>query len=574
MQGVHLREYGVQTTIDFELYEVDGVDLRVDWVPAAADCEVMKDEGASTQCTNTATDEGSTYSIVLTATEMQAARLVLKIVDAATKVFLDKVIVIETYGHASAMHLNFPSDITHVMGTILTEGGAGRLAAAIIKLFDVASPLLVASDVMRGTNSANTVVPDAAGVAPTAAEIKTAIEAAGSHITLIKAVTDVIPDSGALTTIAADTARLTAARAQAIDDWINGGRLDLILDIIAADTTTDIPALIATAQSDLDTLTGSDGATLATAQGLYAPAKAGDLMGLANDAITSAKYDESTAFPVKSADSGATEIARTGADSDTLETLSDEIAGVSAGDATATNQTTIITAIEHATYGLSAIRTRGDAAWITGGGGGITDMVHLQTLIPSTIDLADTATVRIGLGITNMIDDLPTTVEITPGTITIDRKAYGGTAWTNVVNAAACSEAAGNIYYDEVFDSTTGYRPGDSIRITFKGQKITVSANDYEITPTDGWMFQTYIRGAERADAATATHTYTVLDGDSNGISDVLVEAKLTGTTILVQTARTNSSGVATFYLAPGTYDFYATKSGYSFSNPDSETVF
>ncbi len=104
MQGVHLRKYNVQTTIDFEVYEVDGVDLRVDWVPAQADCEVMKDEGASTRCTNTATDEGSTYSIVLTATEMQAARLVLKVVDAATKVFLDKVIVIETYGNASAMH--------------------------------------------------------------------------------------------------------------------------------------------------------------------------------------------------------------------------------------------------------------------------------------------------------------------------------------------------------------------------------------------------------------------------------------------------------------------------------------
>ena len=104
MQGVHLRKYGVQTTIDFEVYEVDGVDLRVDWVPAAADCEIMKNEGASTQCTNTATDEGSIYSIVLTATEMEHARGVLKIVDAATKVFLDKVIIIETYGHASAMH--------------------------------------------------------------------------------------------------------------------------------------------------------------------------------------------------------------------------------------------------------------------------------------------------------------------------------------------------------------------------------------------------------------------------------------------------------------------------------------
>jgi len=103
-QGIQLRKYGVEFTVDFELYEIDGVDLRTDWTPAAADCEVMKDGGASTQCTNTATDEGSTYSIVITATEAEAARIVIKVVDAATKVFLDKVIVVETYGNASAQH--------------------------------------------------------------------------------------------------------------------------------------------------------------------------------------------------------------------------------------------------------------------------------------------------------------------------------------------------------------------------------------------------------------------------------------------------------------------------------------
>lgn len=37
----------------------------------------------------------------------------------------------------------------------------------------------------------------------------------------------------------------TEARLAVLADWINGGRLDLILDIIAADTTTDIPTLIA-----------------------------------------------------------------------------------------------------------------------------------------------------------------------------------------------------------------------------------------------------------------------------------------------------------------------------------------
>lgn len=188
---VHLRKYGVQTTIDFEVFEVDGVDLRTDWTPAAADCEVMKDEGASTQCTNTATDEGSSYSIVLTATEMEAARLVLKIVDAATKVFLDKVIIIETYGHASAMH---------------------------------------AMDLDDSVRGGLTALPNAA------------VNAAGG---LVKSTAGGV-DMDAL---AADAARLTAVRAAVLTDWINDGRLDVILDAIptTAMRGTDSAALATTA---------------------------------------------------------------------------------------------------------------------------------------------------------------------------------------------------------------------------------------------------------------------------------------------------------------------------------------
>lgn len=58
------------------------------------------------------------------------------------------------------------------------------------------------------------------------------------------------------------------------------------------------------------------------------PAAVGSAMTLADDAITAAKFDESTAFPLKSADTGATAVARTGADSDTLETLSDQMDAV------------------------------------------------------------------------------------------------------------------------------------------------------------------------------------------------------------------------------------------------------
>lgn len=55
------------------------------------------------------------------------------------------------------------------------------------------------------------------------------------------------------------------------------------------------------------------------------PAGAGAQMALVDDAITSDKFDESTAFPLKADDSGSTYLARTGGDSDTLETLSDQV---------------------------------------------------------------------------------------------------------------------------------------------------------------------------------------------------------------------------------------------------------
>jgi hypothetical protein len=69
-----------------------------------------------------------------------------------------------------------------------------------------------------------------------AAAVKSAIEAAGSHLTLIKAITDNLPNSGALSDIATNAARLTAVRAAVLTEWIDGGRLDLLIDAIKAVT--------------------------------------------------------------------------------------------------------------------------------------------------------------------------------------------------------------------------------------------------------------------------------------------------------------------------------------------------
>jgi len=60
--------------------------------------------------------------------------------------------------------------------------------------------------------------------------------------------------------------------------------------LYGSDTAGATGAALSTAQADLDTITGSDGVTLATAQGLYAPAKAGDLMGLADETIRAASF--------------------------------------------------------------------------------------------------------------------------------------------------------------------------------------------------------------------------------------------------------------------------------------------
>ena len=100
-----LGKYNQSKTITFDLYDLDGVDMSVAATFAAGDVKIMKDEGAEANTTNLPTDEGSSYSLVLTATEMSAARIRIILIDqTATKVWLDTSIGIETYGNASAEH--------------------------------------------------------------------------------------------------------------------------------------------------------------------------------------------------------------------------------------------------------------------------------------------------------------------------------------------------------------------------------------------------------------------------------------------------------------------------------------
>ena len=105
MQGPFLRKYGVETTINFQLYDTDGASFQTGAVHAAGDSVIMKNEGAEANTTNAFTDEGTGYSLVLSATEMQAARIVVYVADQTSPaIWIDEAIVVETYGNASAMH--------------------------------------------------------------------------------------------------------------------------------------------------------------------------------------------------------------------------------------------------------------------------------------------------------------------------------------------------------------------------------------------------------------------------------------------------------------------------------------
>lgn len=109
---MYLAKYGVAFKVRIPIVKRGVVDFSqsTDWTPAAADGQISKDGGAFANMTNTvaasqqmASARGAgTWEVSLTATEMQAAEIVVFIVDAATKVIEDQAIVIQTYGNASA----------------------------------------------------------------------------------------------------------------------------------------------------------------------------------------------------------------------------------------------------------------------------------------------------------------------------------------------------------------------------------------------------------------------------------------------------------------------------------------
>jgi len=141
-----ISKYGVARHVFIPIVKRAVVDFAVgaDWTPAAGDVKISKDGGAAANVTNLPVaivmGNGAIWDFSLTATEMQAAQIVVTVVDAATKAVEDQSFIIETHGNASAQFqvdladvvragmTALPNAAAEAAGGLFTRGaGAGQL---------------------------------------------------------------------------------------------------------------------------------------------------------------------------------------------------------------------------------------------------------------------------------------------------------------------------------------------------------------------------------------------------------------------------------------------------------------
>lgn len=109
------RKYATATHVYVPMIKRGVVDFAVgaDWTPASTDVKVSIDGGAAANITSlpTAVAMGNTayWDFSLTSGEMTGKKISITVGDAATKAVEDQMIVIETYGHASA---EWPTDLS------------------------------------------------------------------------------------------------------------------------------------------------------------------------------------------------------------------------------------------------------------------------------------------------------------------------------------------------------------------------------------------------------------------------------------------------------------------------------
>lgn len=123
-----LSAYGVARHIYIPMVKRAVVDHAVgaDWTPAGGDVKISKDGGTAANVTNLpaaiAMGNSTIWDFSLTATEMQAAQILVTIADSATKAVEDSFFAIETYANAAAQHVALPNVAPGAAGGLFMAG--------------------------------------------------------------------------------------------------------------------------------------------------------------------------------------------------------------------------------------------------------------------------------------------------------------------------------------------------------------------------------------------------------------------------------------------------------------------
>lgn len=165
-------KYGVARHIYIPVIKRGLADFAVgaDWTPAAGDVKISKDGGAAANVTNLPTaiamGNGAVWDFSLTATEMQAAQVVVTVADSATKAVEDQSFIIETHGHASAQFKIDMADAVRAGLTALPNvvaGANGGLPLSVdtsgrVDVLKVNGTSQTAGDIMAGLTTIDSIV--------------------------------------------------------------------------------------------------------------------------------------------------------------------------------------------------------------------------------------------------------------------------------------------------------------------------------------------------------------------------------------------------------------------------------
>jgi hypothetical protein len=173
--------YGVAESFPFEIWSTDGLSLDVDETDAGTDATIRCNDAAEAATTNDYTDEGTTYEIDLTATEMQCEYIVVTINEA-----VDAIIYIQTHSNGSARN--------NIAAASFTAGAidAAAIAADAIGASELATDAIGAAEIGSAAIAADEIAADAIGASELATDAIGATELASAAIAADEIATDAI----------------------------------------------------------------------------------------------------------------------------------------------------------------------------------------------------------------------------------------------------------------------------------------------------------------------------------------------------------------------------------------------